>query len=405
MITFRLFAGTNIGLRDNNEDNFTVNRDLSQNEWVVPSNQKETIQLGTQGCLAVIADGMGGQNAGEIASATAIETVQELFSPTSMPSNVVEKPERIISYIKKVIIQADLRIKQRGTNDSSVQGMGSTIVIVWLIGGNAYVGWMGDSRAYSYMPDKGLSRITKDHSFVQQLVDANIMSEEQAMNDPNSNIVTRSLGDASQKAKPDVICHSVTQGELLLLCTDGLCGVCNDKEIEIVLNQESNDIYSCKEKLTESALSAGGSDNITIALLQIVELDNDDNGVSETKHNEVLIFLKKHLSIKKFLSFLLVVILVLTSYFVGVYKSRQDFIKTDVVTDSDSLAVEKQDTIEEVDRPVVQKQVNILEKAVEKIGKDVVVKENRTISEGQTEDTVKATPSFENKNATTEIHE
>ena len=88
----------------------------------------------------------------------------------------------------------------------------------------------------------------------------------------------------------------------------------------------------------------------------------------------------------------------------GVYKSRQDFIKTDVVTDSDSLAVEKQDTIEEVDRPVVQKQVNILEKAVKKIEKDVVAKENRIISEGQTEDTVKATPSFENKNATTEIH-
>lgn len=408
MTKFRLFAGTNIGLRENNEDNFTVNCDLTRNEWVVPSNQEEIIQLGERGCLAVIADGMGGQNAGEIASATAIETVQELFSPKVMPSNVVEKSERILSYIKKVIIQADLRIKKRGANDSSVQGMGTTIVIVWLIGNKAYVGWMGDSRAYSFIPNKGISRITKDHSFVQQLIDANVMSEEQAMNDPNSNIVTRSLGDASQKAKPDVLCHSVTQGEIILLCTDGLCGVCNDKDIENILSQESNGIYSCKDKLTESALAAGGSDNITIALLQIVEADNKGK-VNEIGYKGML-NLKKYLSIKNLLLVLLIIILIIISYFVGAYKSSYNVVNDDILVNTDSVKSEKPDTFKFVDKSSSQDNKSCLDNTQKletdfKGGNPKTVSERSTepaISENQSEHSAEPTISNESKPITTE---
>lgn len=337
MITFRLFAGTNIGLRDNNEDNFTVCRDLTHNDWIVPVNQQETIQLGERGCLAVVADGMGGQNAGEVASATAIETVQKLFAPDVMPVNTIEKPERIISYLKKVIVQADLRIKQRSANDSAVEGMGSTIVIVWLVGGNAYVGWMGDSRAYSYIPNKGIARITKDHSYVQQLVDANLLSEEQAMNDPNSNIIMRSLGDASQKAKPDVVCHPITEGEIILLCTDGLCGVCTDKEIETVITEEKSDIYNCKERLTEAAIKSGGSDNITIALFQIVGLSNDTN-FDETLTSSKARIIKRN----KILSICVVFMIIIVSFFGGVYVSKCNSNRIMMSNDSDSVALTKQ---------------------------------------------------------------
>ncbi len=348
MTTFRLFAGTNIGLRDNNEDNFTVCRDLTLNDWIVPASQQETIQLGERGCLAVVADGMGGQNAGEVASATAIETVQKLFAPDVMPANTVEKPERIISYLKKVIVQADLRIKQRSANDPSVEGMGSTIVIVWFIGSDAYVGWMGDSRAYSYIPNKGITRITKDHSYVQQLVDAKLLSEEQAMNDPNSNIIMRSLGDVSQKAKPDVICHPVIEGEIIMLCTDGLCGICKDSEIEDILKNESNDIFVCKEKLVESALAADGSDNITIALLQVVSVDSDAD-TNECPRNILAYVFGKYISIKHLLIGIFVCILVLISFLAGFYKSQKKFDNENIVVKSDSSFVSQKDTMNKIE--------------------------------------------------------
>lgn len=273
MTSFKLFAGTDVGLRDNNEDNFTVCPDLTKNEWMVPANQQEPIPLGPRGCIMVVADGMGGMNAGEVASDIAIKTVEQMFSPSKMPAGVVKKPDAIKAYLKKVIISADLNVKKRCKEDPSTEGMGSTIVIAWLIGGNVYIGWMGDSRAYSYIPGKGITRLSKDHSYVQELVDAKMLTEEEAMLHPQSNVIIRSLGDVSEKAKPDIICHPVVKDEIILLCSDGLCGVCTDATIAEIIQQESADLRTCKEVLANAALNAEGSDNITISLLQIIEAD------------------------------------------------------------------------------------------------------------------------------------
>ena len=95
MISFKLFAGTDVGLRDNNEDNFTVCPDLTQNEWMMPADHQQVIPLGECGCLMVVADGMGGQNAGEVASAIAIETVQTMFAPDCLTDKVLSKPANI----------------------------------------------------------------------------------------------------------------------------------------------------------------------------------------------------------------------------------------------------------------------------------------------------------------------
>lgn len=270
MSSFRLFAGTDVGLRDNNEDNFTVCPDLALGEWIVPANQQEEIHLGSRGSLMVVADGMGGMNAGEVASDIAIRTVQTMFSPTKMPAYVTKSPDSIKAYIRKTIIEADLQVKKHCKKDPTTEGMGSTIVMAWLFGGSVYVGWMGDSRAYSFIPEKGISRLSKDHSYVQELVDAKMITEEEAMLHPQSNVIMRSLGDVTQKAKPDVICHPVSKDEIILLCSDGLCGVCTDESIAEIISQTSDDLRNCKEVLTNAALEADGSDNITIALMQIV---------------------------------------------------------------------------------------------------------------------------------------
>lgn len=285
MVSFKLFAGTDVGLRDNNEDNFTVCPDLTQNEWMMPADHQQVIPLGECGCLMVVADGMGGQNAGEVASAIAIETVQTMFAPDCLTDKVLSKPANIKDYLKKVVSKADFNVKEYSKEHPEAEGLGSTIVIAWVIGDRVYIAWLGDSRAYAFFPKQGIKRLSKDHSYVQQLVDAGNLSDIEAMNHPNSNVITRSLGDTAQKAKADVEEYRLEDGEIILLCSDGLCGVCTDDEIASVLTEEANDLQVCKELLTELALDNGGSDNITIALMQIV-LEEEKGEDGKMKHRK-----------------------------------------------------------------------------------------------------------------------
>lgn len=274
MTNFKLIAGTNIGLRQNNEDNFTVCANLSKSDWGIPVNYQEEIELGERGCILVVADGMGGQNAGEVASSIAIETVHELFAAEVLPENVTRSNEDIVNYLKKTICEADSRIKKVTHDDPSTSGMGSTIVIAWILNNLAHVAWLGDSRAYCVIKGKGIARLTKDHSYVQSLVDAGKITDEQAMTHPDSNIINRSLGDTSQKAKPDVTTIELTEGEVILLCSDGLCGVCQDAVIGGIVEDHISDLKTCREELISAALAAGGSDNITIAMIHITQCDN-----------------------------------------------------------------------------------------------------------------------------------
>ena len=204
MVSFKLFAGTDVGLRDNNEDNFTVSPDLMQNEWMMPADHQQVIPLGERGCLMVVADGMGGQNAGEVASAIAIETVQSMLAPENLSDKVLAKSSTIKDYLKKVVSKADSNVKKYSEEHPEAEGLGSTIVMAWVIGNKVYIAWLGDSRAYALVSGQGIKRLSKDHSYVQQLVDEGKLTDIEAMNHPNSNIITRSLGDTSQKAKADV---------------------------------------------------------------------------------------------------------------------------------------------------------------------------------------------------------
>lgn len=264
----KIFAGTNVGLRDNNEDNFTVCSDLQSGSWTVPTDHQQVLSLGNMGCLLLVADGMGGQNAGEVASAIAVQTVEALFSFEALSSICLDDDNQVRQYLLNGIEKADARIKAHAHDHAETSGMGSTLVMAWILKGVAHVAWIGDSRAYAVMPSKGIARLTKDHSFVQGLVDKGQITEEEAMTHPNSNIITRSLGDMSQRARGDVVSYSLHNGEVILLCSDGLCGVCSDAVIGGIVEDYVADLQQCKEQLTNAALRAGGSDNITIALAQ-----------------------------------------------------------------------------------------------------------------------------------------
>lgn len=264
----KIFAGTNVGLRDNNEDNFMVCSDLQSGSWTVPTDHQQVLSLGNMGCLLLVADGMGGQNAGEVASAIAVQTVEALFSLEALSSICLDDDNQVRQYLLNGIEKADARIKAHAHDHAETSGMGSTLVMAWILKGVAHVAWIGDSRAYAVMPSKGIARLTKDHSFVQGLVDKGQITEEEAMTHPNSNIITRSLGDMSQRARGDVVSYSLHNGEVILLCSDGLCGVCSDAVIGGIVEDYVADLQQCKEQLTNAALRAGGSDNITIALAQ-----------------------------------------------------------------------------------------------------------------------------------------
>ena len=283
---FRLTAGTNVGrVRTNNEDNFIVNDDLDSRDWFVPSDVSKAISLGKNGAILVVADGMGGMNAGEVASAIAIDTVKSIFSLDDY-SKITASEKKIEAFLKDAIVEADSKIKAKVKEDESTSGMGTTIVITWVLGNEAHIAWCGDSRAYLFNAGSGLIRLSKDHSYVQELVDAGKLDPELAFDHPNSNIITRSLGDTPDKARPDYVSRQLSAGDYILLCSDGLCGLCRDEEIAQIM-AEAEDIESCKNNLIKSALEAGGYDNVTVALLEVESLEEEEKKIAVETANDL----------------------------------------------------------------------------------------------------------------------
>lgn len=320
VMKFKLIAGTNVGnVRTNNEDNFIVNENLDNTEWFVPEETPEGIELGKNGAILVVADGMGGMNAGEVASAIAIDTVKECFTKDSF-ADIVSSPAKISSFLLDAIVEADKKIKDKVKQDSSTSGMGTTIVIAWVLKDTAHVAWCGDSRAYLFNAKSGLSRITKDHSYVQELVDAGKLDPELAFDHPNSNIITRSLGDSNSKARPEYVSKKISTGDVILLCSDGLCGLCRDEEIAQILSESAEkSIEDMKNNLINAALNAGGYDNVTVALLQTISLEEEEEKVTHETNNDLALARKRK---KKSIMYLcLVLILLLAAVAAWLYLS------------------------------------------------------------------------------------
>ena len=265
--------------RDHNEDNFQLSNNLSANSWGFKEN--EVVELSEKGALLVVCDGMGGMNAGERASAVAVETIKEWFSSEKLTKTVISSQEAIKKYINDAIVAADSIIKEEGKRDKSKEGMGTTIVMAWLIHNDVYVAWCGDSRAYRFNPSTGFEQLSNDHSYVQELVDEGKLTRELAFDHPNSNIVTRSLGDPRKRAKPDIKCFLLRNQDIFLLCSDGLSGVLRDHEMAAIIEQNTDDIGKCKDTLWDESKKAGWDDNVTLVLCQIVACDNQASQKTE----------------------------------------------------------------------------------------------------------------------------
>ena len=342
-ISIKLAAGTNVGLvRKNNEDNFVVNRDLCQSEWIIPQSI-EPISLGRYGSILVVADGMGGTNAGEVASAIAIETVQNAFTPENLgdiitQEGIVTSEEAVEEFLGRTVKTADLNIVNASKEDSSTQGMGTTIVIAWILNDKAYICWCGDSRCYVFNGNSGFCRLSKDHSYVQDLVDQGKLDPENAFDHPYSNIITRCLGDPTNRSNPDFRSYNLKDGDTLLLCSDGLCGLFHDEEIMQIIEENQDDLMTCKDRLIEAALEAGGYDNITIVLCHIMLQDTEP----KAKLNNTVFSKPNHHKIRKILLLLLVLALAAGFY---LYRNPQQYAKwKTILYQADTVLVTETDT-------------------------------------------------------------
>ena len=274
-LIFRMAARCEAAGRPNNEDNYQVDENLADEHWGFTADKE--ISLSDKGALLVVCDGMGGMNAGEVASAIAVATIKEWFAAERLTDKILESSTTIQRYIVDAIQAADAAIKNDGKDNPEHEGMGSTIVLAWLLGQKVYIGWCGDSRAYRFNSKLGLVRLSHDHSYVQELVDAGKLTEDLAFDHPNNNIITRSLGDTRGKAQPDTKVYDLCNEDIILLCSDGLCGCLRDREIEDVIKQHQTSMQECRDALWDADEAAGWHDNVTIALAQVIS-----GGATET---------------------------------------------------------------------------------------------------------------------------
>lgn len=289
-ITFRMIAYTDAAgkynpdaPRSGNEDSFYVDDNLGDD---VPNHcvKDEVATLSDCGLLMVVADGMGGMNAGEVASQIAIETVEECFGPGKITPDIAATNKARKEYMEKVIVDADRRIKADARQNPAHEGMGSTIIMAWVVGQEVTVSWCGDSRAYRFNSQTGIELLSEDHSYVQDLVRQGKLTYEATFNHPNGNIVTRSLGDPEKTAKPESRLFDIHQGDIIFLCSDGLSGVLRDRKtkdgygnyypgenLEDIIRGNHSTLTACRDALWAAAERAGWYDNVTLVMCEILE--------------------------------------------------------------------------------------------------------------------------------------
>lgn len=231
--------------RSHNEDAYVA---------LLPPNTPEGVDA-----LLAVADGMGGHQAGEVASNIAVQVIANQFSVKS--TTLVPDGDKYEGLLRSIVEQANTEILSQGTGEA--KGMGTTLTVILIANGYLYYGHVGDSRAYVFRSGN-LRAITKDHSWVAEEVRAGRLTEKEAANHPRRNMITRALG-----SEPSVVVDTgsfrLLPKDQVLLSSDGLHGIINDADIVNVLKKHKNP-KSATAKLVEAANSYGGPDNITVIL-------------------------------------------------------------------------------------------------------------------------------------------
>ncbi len=231
-------------IRSGNEDNFTVDSSESRG-------------------IFIVADGMGGHAAGEVASEMAVQIVQRELSGVSNLDG-----DDVVKVVAESLRHANRAIHDRTLTEVDKQGMGTTVSALVISGTRYLIGQVGDSRVY-LLRDGHFVQVTKDHSYVQEQVDAGFLTPEQARYHPYSNVITRCVG-AGQDVEPDIYRGDVRAGDLFLVASDGLTGMVDDRRLAQLLGSRAEPERKVQSLIAE-ANGRGGLDNITAIVVQVME--------------------------------------------------------------------------------------------------------------------------------------
>lgn len=246
--------------RPHNEDNMA---------YVIP---KDSQVMARKGALFIVADGMGGHAAGEVASEIAVDTISTVYYQD-------DSDDIVISLVRS-IKRANTLIHQRAAENMSRSGMGTTCVAAVMRGDMACVANVGDSRAY--LIRKGLGRqVSQDHSWVEEQVRAGLLTQDQARSHAQKNVITRSLG-TQPDVEVDIFTEKMDEGDTLVLCSDGLSNMVPDEELHTIVNQyvPQESVY----RLVERANENGGSDNITAIVINMIEAGTESPPIRYPVH-------------------------------------------------------------------------------------------------------------------------
>ena len=257
------FTLSDIGkVRKNNEDyaeSFAL-------ETCSPDGKKDSITI------LLLCDGMGGGPAGERASYLAVKTMKTSIIEDFFLKELQATNGEYLDMLDKYIQKSHFHIYKEGMENENLYGMGTTIVAGVVLKNHLLLTHVGDSRCYSFS-NKGLKQLTKDHSLVQQYVDEGKITSEEAFRHPQKNIITRVLGPGNgAPVKVDKKDVPLGNGDLIMFCTDGLCGVLEKTEITEILKKnyktKGTDLKALANQLVEAACQKGGPDNISVCLYQ-----------------------------------------------------------------------------------------------------------------------------------------
>ena len=225
-------------------------REMNQDYYSIPSSEDD-LQL------YILADGMGGYNGGEIASRLAAETTKNYIQNNF--EKIEHDKETISKLIKDAIEYANMVVYEESKKDENLQGMGTTLDVCFIYNSKIYIGHVGDSRIYLIKKDIA-RKITKDHSYVQQLVEDKKITREEAEHHPKKNMLLKALGCTSY-VEPDIRARNLEKDDMLLMCSDGLTNMVEENKIYEVVRENKE---KAPEILVNLANNAGGYDNITV---------------------------------------------------------------------------------------------------------------------------------------------
>jgi protein phosphatase len=239
---------------------------------MVRSHNEDSVAADAAHGLAVLADGMGGYNAGEVASgmATTVITteIQQLLAKVK-PYDVDPVSNKIIAgeLVREQVMKANATIYHAAQSQPQYAGMGTTLVVCLFYDNKALVAHLGDSRLYR-MRDGALKQITRDHSLLQEQIDSGLITAEQAKQAQHKNLVTKALG-IDPTVEPEIREYETRPGDIYLLCSDGLCDMVEDDDISMTLEALGANLKLAAQQLVQMANDNGGKDNVSVILVRV----------------------------------------------------------------------------------------------------------------------------------------